>query len=54
MGAIIEAVTKGADMPLAEGLKLESRLFGKLAETEDKKEGIAAFLEKRKPSFKGK
>ncbi len=54
MGAIIEAVTKGGDMPLEDGLRLESRLFGKLAETEDKKEGIAAFLEKRKPSFKGK
>jgi enoyl-CoA hydratase/carnithine racemase len=37
---------------MEEGLKLESHLFGKLAETEDKAEGIAAFLEKRKPVFK--
>lgn len=35
-----------------EGLALESELFGKLASTEDKEEGIRAFLEKRKPVFK--
>lgn len=50
--AIMEAVMEGGRMSLEEGLKLESRLFGKLAVTEDKEEGIAAFLEKRKPVFK--
>lgn len=50
--AIMEAVMEGGKMSLEEGLKLESRLFGKLAVTEDKEEGIAAFLEKRKPVFK--
>jgi enoyl-CoA hydratase/carnithine racemase len=50
--AIVEAVMEGAKLPLDDGLALESRLFGRLAESEDKKEGIKAFFEKRKPVFK--
>ncbi len=50
--AIVEAVIKGSKMSLEDGLKLESSLFGKIAETHDKKEGIEAFLQKRKPQFK--
>jgi enoyl-CoA hydratase len=51
---IVEAVVKGSQLTLEDGLKLESRLFGRLAESEDKEEGINAFLEKRKPVFKNK
>ena len=40
-------------MPLIEGLEYESRMFGKLCSTYDFKEGTKAFLEKRKPNFRG-
>src|SRR5687768_8999556 len=43
----IEAVMSGSEMPFAEGQILEATLFGLLASTEDMKEGMAAFLEKR-------
>ena len=48
-----KAIYTGINMPLDEGLKLEAKLFGELFETQDKKEGIAAFIEKRKPRFVG-
>ncbi|MGH9580592.1 MAG: enoyl-CoA hydratase/isomerase family protein [Terriglobales bacterium] len=50
----MEAVHKGMEMPLAEGLYLEAVLFGICCATEDKKEGTTAFLEKRPPQFKGR
>ena len=50
----LEAVNKGLDQTLDEGLNLEANLFGLLCSTEDMKEGLTAFLEKRKPEFKGK
>jgi len=50
----MEAVNKGMEMTLAEGLFLEAALFGVCCATEDKKEGTAAFLEKRPAVFKGK
>jgi enoyl-CoA hydratase len=50
----MEAVNKGMEMTLAEGLFLEATLFGVCCATEDKKEGTAAFLEKRPAHFKGK
>ena len=50
----MEAVNRGMEMTLAEGLYLEAVLFGVACATEDKSEGTRAFLEKRTPLFKGK
>ena len=50
----MEAVNKGMETALAEGLYMEAVLFGMASSTEDKKEGTTAFLEKRAPQFKGK
>jgi enoyl-CoA hydratase len=50
----MEAVNKGMEMNLSEGLYLEAALFGLCCATEDKKEGTTAFLEKRPAQFKGK
>jgi len=50
----MEAVNRGMEMNLSEGLYLEATLFGLACATEDKKEGTTAFLEKRPAQFKGK
>ena len=50
----MEAVNKGMEMTLAEGLYLEAVLFAVACASEDKKEGTAAFLEKRPAKFQGK
>src|SRR6266516_943215 len=50
----LEAVTKGLETSLDEGLALEASFFGLCAGTEDKKEGTSAFLEKRAPQFRGR
>lgn len=50
----IEAVNRGLNGSLKEGLEIEAVLFSQLFSTSDMKEGITAFLEKRKPVFKGK
>jgi enoyl-CoA hydratase len=50
----IDAVTRGLQMPLEQGLALEATLFGVLASTEDMREGMRAFLEKRAARFAGR
>jgi enoyl-CoA hydratase len=50
----IEAVDSALETTLDEGLLLEANYFGLLASTSDMREGMAAFLEKRKPQFQGK
>jgi enoyl-CoA hydratase len=51
--ACLQAVTRGARLPLDEALRLEAELFAGLFATADVREGTRAFLEKRKPSFRG-
>ncbi len=54
VAAAIEAVDRGADLPLDEALAAEAAIFGRLCGTEDKREGTRAFLEKRAPVWSGR
>ncbi|MGZ8422779.1 MAG: enoyl-CoA hydratase-related protein [Nitrospira sp.] len=49
--ASFRAIRQGVELDLRDGLALEARLFGQLCDTDDKREGLAAFLEKRQPRF---
>jgi enoyl-CoA hydratase len=49
-----EGVLKAFETPLGEGLEYERKLFYTLFATEDQKEGMRAFMEKRKPEFRGR
>ena len=50
----IEAVDRGLDLTLEDGLRLEADAFGLVSATDDMKEGLTAFLEKRPARFQGK
>ena len=49
-----EAVTKSTDLAIEDGIRLEAYLGGVLRASDDRREGIAAVLEKRKPVFRGR
>ncbi len=49
-----EAINRAYEAPLSDGLLFERRLFHSLFATEDQKEGMAAFVQKRKPAFKNR
>ncbi len=52
--AIKEAVNRAEQLPLSEGVLFERRMFHSLFATQDQKEGMAAFVEKREPQFRDK
>jgi enoyl-CoA hydratase len=54
VGLIKRAVQSGAEIPFESALALERELQQQLFQSEDAKEGLAAYIEKRKPEFKGK
>ena len=54
LALVLEAVDAGLSVGLEQGLRLEAAAFGVCAATEDCREGMRAFLEKRKPAFAGK
>ncbi|MBA2651273.1 MAG: enoyl-CoA hydratase/isomerase family protein [Tatlockia sp.] len=53
VASVMEAINIGYDLPLTEALHLEAVHFAKVCATEDKKEGVAAFVAKRQAEFKG-
>jgi len=54
LAAIKRVVRRGSDMALSDANRLEAEEFGRAFTTEDAKEGIAAFLQKRRPRFHGR
>lgn len=53
VAAVMDVIDRGYDLPLNDALHLEALQFSKVCATDDKTEGVAAFLEKRAPVFKG-
>ena len=54
LGLAKEAIVRGLDVTLPQGLEIEADLFGMAVTTDDKQEGTAAFLEKRRAVFEGR
>ncbi|MDQ0315175.1 crotonase/enoyl-CoA hydratase family protein [Amorphus orientalis] len=53
VAAIISAVTRGLNMSIAEGLLVETEQFAKMAPTNDTREGLSAWIERRVPDYTG-
>ena len=51
---IKKVINRGSDVDFASGIQLEQEALGFLTQTEDFQEGIAAFMEKREPRWKGR
>jgi enoyl-CoA hydratase/carnithine racemase len=54
LGAILESVDSGLEMSMDDALELEARIFADLTNTDDMREGVTAFIEKRRPKFQDK
>lgn len=54
VAAVITAVTRGINLPIAEGLQVESEQFGRMAPTQDLQEGLAAWAARRAPVYAGR
>jgi enoyl-CoA hydratase len=54
VGSIISAVTRGLNMAIGEGLQVESEQFAAMVPTSDLREGLAAWIERRPPSYSGR
>jgi enoyl-CoA hydratase len=54
VGLAKQSIESGLDVDLDKALLIERTLFAQCFDTEDQKEGMGAFLEKRDPDFKGK
>jgi enoyl-CoA hydratase len=52
--AVKESVVRGSGLPLTQAMELELKLAAQVFATDDAKEGPRAFLEKRKPNWKGR
>jgi enoyl-CoA hydratase/carnithine racemase len=54
VATIIQSVNEGEEMSLEDALKNDADLFSKLTDTDDMREGVTAFIEKRRPRFQDK
>jgi len=54
LGLLKKLVDIGGELPLKEGLRMEKKYLDAAFQTEDIREGVEAFIEKRTPSFKNK